>query len=115
MHLHQSVHRAVGLDIALTEDEAAGDVGSFAAKAHAAVDALCLQNGVGALYDFCAHAVGEQADVLWESTMRGGWMYGYTGNYIRVKAPYRRDMINRICRVKLSSIGDDHDIEAEIL
>ena len=66
-------------------------------------------------YDFCAKAVGEQAEVLWESTMRGGWMYGYTGNYIRVKAPYRRDLINSICPVKLTSIGDDHDIEAEIL
>ena len=66
-------------------------------------------------YDFCAKALGQEAEVLWESTMRGGWMYGYTGNYIRVKAPYRRDLINKICPVKLISIGDDHDIEAEIL
>ena len=54
-------------------------------------------------------------DVLFESTMRGGMMYGYTGNYIRVKAPYRKELINRICRVKLASIGDDHDVMAEIL
>ena len=66
-------------------------------------------------YGFCAKALGQEAEVLWESTMRGGWMYGYTGNYIRVKAPYRRDLINKICPVKLISIGDDHDIEAEIL
>lgn len=66
-------------------------------------------------YCFCAKALGQEAEVLWESTMRGGWMYGYTGNYIRVKAPYRRDLINKICPVKLISIGDDHDIEAEIL
>ena len=66
-------------------------------------------------YEFCAQGVGKEMDVLFESTMRGGMMYGYTGNYIRVKAPYRRDLINRICRVKLSSIGEDCDVVAEIL
>ena len=66
-------------------------------------------------YEFCAQGVGKEMDVLFESTMRGGMMYGYTGNYIRVKAPYRRDLINRVCRVKLSSIGEDCDVMAEIL
>ena len=66
-------------------------------------------------YDFCAQGVGSEADVLFESTMRGGMMYGYTGNYIRVKAPYRRDLINTICRVKLTSIDENHDVMAEIL
>ena len=66
-------------------------------------------------YDFCAQGVGAEMDVLFESTMRGGMMYGYTGNYIRVKAPYRRDLINKICRVRLTEICDDHDVVAEIL
>ena len=66
-------------------------------------------------YDFCANDVGKEADVLFESTMRDGLMYGYTGNYIRGKAPYRRDCINRICRVKLLSIDQSHDVVAEIL
>ena len=66
-------------------------------------------------YDFCAQGVGKEMDVLFESTMRGGMMYGYTGHYIRVKAPYRKELINRISRVKLASIGDDHDVMAEIL
>ena len=66
-------------------------------------------------YDFCAQGVGNEMDVLFESTMRGGMMYGYTGNYIRVKAPYRRDLINRISRVKLVSIDEQHDVMAEIL
>lgn len=66
-------------------------------------------------YDFCSKGVGREAEVLFESTMRDGMMYGYTGNYIRVKAPYRRDCINRICRVKLLSIDESHDVMAEIL
>jgi threonylcarbamoyladenosine tRNA methylthiotransferase MtaB len=47
--------------------------------------------------------------------MRGGMMYGYTGNYVRVKAPYRRELINKISRVKLTSIEPDCDSLAEIL
>ena len=66
-------------------------------------------------YEFCAQGVGTEDDVLFESTMRGGMMYGYTGNYIRVKAPYRRDLINGISRVKLVSIDEQHDVMAEIL
>jgi threonylcarbamoyladenosine tRNA methylthiotransferase MtaB len=66
-------------------------------------------------YDFCARAVGTTADVLFESTVRDGMMYGYTGNYIRVKAPYDREAVNRICAVRLAAIGDNHDITAEIL
>ena len=66
-------------------------------------------------YGFCARAVGGEADVLFESTMRGGMMYGYTGNYIRVKAPYDRAVINTVRRVRLTGIGDDHDVTAEIL
>ena len=65
--------------------------------------------------EFCRRAVGGEADVLFESTMRGGMMYGYTGNYVRVKAPYRRDLINKISRVKLSAIDENDDIVAEII
>ena len=64
---------------------------------------------------FCAQAVGSQMDVLFESTMRGGMMFGYTGNYIRVKTAYNRDFINKICRVKMLSIDENNDVLAEIL
>lgn len=65
--------------------------------------------------EFCRRAVGGEADVLFESTMRGGMMYGYTGNYVRVKAPYQRNLINTVSRVKLLSIEDNDDVIAEIL
>ena len=66
-------------------------------------------------YEFCSSMVGKEADVLFESTMRGGMMYGYTGNYVRVKARYRRDLINRISRVRLTSVEPDCSSLAEIL
>ncbi|MBQ1253367.1 MAG: tRNA (N(6)-L-threonylcarbamoyladenosine(37)-C(2))-methylthiotransferase MtaB [Alistipes sp.] len=66
-------------------------------------------------YEFCAQAVGTEQEVLFESTMRGGMMYGYTGNYVRVKAPYDKTAINRICRVRMLSIDEHNDVLAEVL
>ena len=66
-------------------------------------------------HDFCAKYQGEEAEVLFESTMRGGMMFGYTGNYVRVKVPYDKRYINQICRVKLGEIDSEHDLKAEIL
>lgn len=65
--------------------------------------------------DFCARAVGSKDWVLFESTMRGGMMFGFTGNYRRVKAPYDRSRINTICRVRLGEMDEMHDLAGEIL
>ena len=64
---------------------------------------------------FCRQAEGTEAEVLFESTLRGGMMFGYTGNYIRVKAPCDRQSVNRICRVALGAMDDDHDLAGRIL
>lgn len=66
-------------------------------------------------YDFCAAMVGQEAEVLFESTIKGGMMFGYTGNYVRVKMPYSRDRINKVCRVRLLSIEPNCDVVAEIV
>ena len=65
--------------------------------------------------NFCIKGVGNEDYVLFESTIRGGMIFGYTGNYIRVKAPFDRRLINTICRVKMTSIDDNHDLLAEIV
>lgn len=65
--------------------------------------------------EFCRRAVGSESTVLFESTERGGMMTGYTGNYIRVKAPYDRSLINTVCRVRLLEMDDSHDLSAEII
>ena len=64
--------------------------------------------------DFCRRACGTEDTVLFESTMRGGMMFGYTGNYRRVKAPYDRSRINTICRVALGEMDSSHDLIGEI-
>ncbi len=65
--------------------------------------------------DFCARGIGREAEVLFESTMHGGMMLGYTGAYRRVKAPYDAARINTICRVRLTEMDPEtHDLSGEI-
>ena len=64
---------------------------------------------------FVEREVGREAEVLFESTMRGGLMFGYTGNYCRFRAPYNRALINRIVRVKSLLVEENDDLSGEIL
>ena len=64
--------------------------------------------------DFCARACGTTDSVLFESTLRGGMMFGFTGSYRRVKAPYDPARINTICRVRLGEMDEMHDLKGEI-
>ena len=57
---------------------------SVATRRAAQLEALCAKLHAA----FCARAVGSEDSVLFESTRRGGMMFGFTGNYRRVKAPY---------------------------
>ena len=57
--------------------------------------------------EFCERFVGRRLEVLFEGACRGGMMSGFTGNYIKVKAPLNRSLINRIVPVTLDRIGDN--------
>ena len=65
---------------------------------------------------FAQNALDKTDNVLFESTMRGGYMFGFTGNYIRVKVPYDRSKINTLCRVEMvSADADTADINGRIV
>ena len=49
--------------------------------------------------DFTAANAGRQAKVLFESTMKGGKMFGYTDNYLRVERPYDKNLIGKIVEI----------------
>ena len=84
---------------------------AVAARRGAGLEALCERlHGT-----FCAKAVGTEDRVLFESTRRGGMMFGFTGNYRRVKAPYDRARVNTVCRVRLGAMDESHDLAGEIL
>ncbi len=75
------------------------------------LEALCKQlHG-----DFCRAGVGQVQEVLVESTVRGGRMFGFTGNYRRVSLPYDKRYINRIVPVKLVAMAENHDLLGEIV
>lgn len=46
--------------------------------------------------DYISRHKGTLQQVLFESTQKGGMMYGYTGNYIRVERPYDKNKIGKI-------------------
>lgn len=62
---------------------------------------------------FSERYVGQQATVLFESAKKGGLMFGYTENYLRVEMPYRRDRINEIVRVRLTGLTPEGHLTAE--
>ena len=51
--------------------------------------------------DYCNRYAGTKQQVLFESTQKGGKMYGYTGNYIKVEQSYNKDLIGKITEVVL--------------
>lgn len=51
--------------------------------------------------EFVAANKGRKEEVLFESTVRGGKMYGYTRNYIKVERPYDKSLIGKIVEVEL--------------
>lgn len=51
--------------------------------------------------DYCQRYSGTTQPVLFESTVKGGKMYGYTGNYIKVEREYNKGAIGEIVGVVL--------------
>ena len=73
------------------------------------VDEQVKQQRVHRLEELCAKLHKEYYDsfkgateeVLFESTQKGGKMFGYTRNYILVERPYDKDLIGKISVVIL--------------
>ena len=64
---------------------------------------------------FSEKFLGQEREVLFESTDRSGRMYGYTDNYLRVSVPYNTEYINQICRVRLVALDSERNITSEIV
>lgn len=64
---------------------------------------------------FYERYVGTEANVLWESSPKAGWMYGFTENYIKVKMPLDRAKINTTERVRLARVENVGEMLAENL
>ena len=66
-------------------------------------------------HNFYLTNIGEEANVLFESTRRAGKMHGFTENYIKVELDYQHEFIGQIKRVKLLSLMSNDIIVGEII
>jgi threonylcarbamoyladenosine tRNA methylthiotransferase MtaB len=53
---------------------------------------------------FYRQMVGKEFDVLWESEVKDGKMFGYTRNYVKVGVPYNPSLVNKIVPVKVVGV-----------
>jgi threonylcarbamoyladenosine tRNA methylthiotransferase MtaB len=56
---------------------------------------------------FYKQNIGTKAFVLFESDNSGGFMHGFTGNYLKVKTPFKKELVNKIIEVELEKIEED--------
>lgn len=56
---------------------------------------------------FYEHNFGREDLVLWEAERDGDYMYGFTRNYVKVKAPYDSEKVNTTERIRIGPIDQD--------
>ena len=59
--------------------------------------------------------IGDSAHVLVEAEEDGGFLFGFTENYIKVKIPYKASLINTIQHLRLTEIDRDGLMKCELL
>ncbi len=63
---------------------------------------------------YCRRYLGTERGVLFESTLKGGFMFGFTDNYIKVRTAYDKTLINRIASVSLDAMADSETVEGTV-
>ncbi len=53
---------------------------------------------------FYRQMIGKMLDVLWESEVKDGMMFGFTENYVKVKMEYKPSLVNKILLVKITGV-----------
>lgn len=66
--------------------------------------------------EFYKQNEGTTRSVLWESDVHGGYMFGFTDNYIKVRTPYSEKLVNEVTSVVLTdlNVGADDVYDCEI-
>ena len=64
--------------------------------------------------EFYSMNTGRTDEVLFESTKKGGLMYGFTKNYVKVEYPFTRELVGKIVKVKLTKTAPDGNFLVEL-
>jgi len=62
---------------------------------------------------FYSKQVGTKKNILFESENKKGFIYGFSENYIRVKTPWRKKLVDNIVKYNLKEISNDGYVLAE--
>lgn len=63
---------------------------------------------------FYKQNLGRTEKVLFESTKKDGLIFGFTGNYIKIEAPYNKALVGNIYEVQLESISDNGNVKVKM-
>lgn len=55
---------------------------------------------------FCEQFINKEVNVLVEGFRKGGIMFGYTSNYLKVELPYKKELINKMVNVRIDEIDE---------
>jgi threonylcarbamoyladenosine tRNA methylthiotransferase MtaB len=64
---------------------------------------------------FYEENLNAEGTVLFESENEDGFIYGFTQNYVKIRAPFNPDLVNRLAKVKITEIDRGGVARAEIL
>jgi threonylcarbamoyladenosine tRNA methylthiotransferase MtaB len=64
---------------------------------------------------FYESQIGTNRTVLFESENKGGYIHGFTENYVKVKSPWNPELANTLHRVELTKIDEDGLVRFEFL
>ena len=63
---------------------------------------------------FYQQNLGKEHEVLFEAYKRNGYMYGFTGNYIKIEIPYDKSFVGQIKKVKLTAISESGNVNVKM-
>ena len=63
--------------------------------------------------NFYSKQVGTNKNILFESENKKGFIYGFSENYVRVKTPWRKNLVDNIVKYNLKEISKDGYVLAE--
>ena len=62
---------------------------------------------------FYSTQVGSNKNILFESENKNGFIFGFSENYVRVKTPWRKNLVNSVLKYNLKEISEDGNILVE--
>ncbi|HMC02097.1 MAG TPA: tRNA (N(6)-L-threonylcarbamoyladenosine(37)-C(2))-methylthiotransferase MtaB [Flavobacteriaceae bacterium] len=64
---------------------------------------------------FYESQIGTTRTVLFENENKGGYIHGFTENYVKVKTPWNPELVNTLHEVELTKIDDDGLVRLEFI